>query len=509
MNPNMSQDMSTRNTRPSTGQDAPAKMPGRRHITLLDRGLGRCAATITLWIAWLAASQPWTDALAGEPATTRLKVSANQRYLVRADGRPFFYLGDTAWELFHRLNREEADRYLQNRAAKGFTVIQAVVLAELDGLKTPNANGDVPFVDLDISRPNEAYFKHVDYIVDKAASLGLYIGMLPSWGDKVGAYGDYFINEDNARPYGRFLGRRYKDKPIIWILGGDRPPDVTAEIWTQMAAGLKEGDGGRHLMTFHPFGGGHSSVAFHYSDWLDFNMVQSGHNPTSANYSRIQMDYNLRPPKPCMDGEPAYEYPPDAMPSNRPVGALEVRRRAYWALFSGAHGHTYGTHPIWQMYAPPRTPLWDVKTPWYDAMDLPGCKQLAYVKALLFSRPFLARIPDQLAIYSGLRGGLEYVSVTRDGRADRNDATYLMAYFPQHASITFKTDRLAGKTVRGWWFNPRDGAAQPLGEFKKQARMEFSPPTKSTTEDWVLVLDDATKNYPPPGVAIRQPGDRR
>lgn len=444
-----------------------------------------------------------------KPASTKLRVSANGRYLIQQDDRPFFYLGDTAWELFHRLNREEADRYLQNRATNGFTVIQAVVLAELDGLKTPNAYGDLPFRTDDPSQPNEAYFKHVDYIVAKAASLGLYIGMLPTWGDKVGQYGKYFFNESNARAYGRFLGRRYKDQPIIWILGGDRPPDVTAEIWTEIALGLKEGDGGRHLMTFHPFGGGHSSVAFHYSDWLDFNMIQSGHNPTSQNYSRIQLDYSLRPPKPCMDGEPAYEYPPDAIPANRPVGALEVRRRAYWALFSGAHGHTYGTHPIWQMYAPPRTPLWDVKTPWYDAMDLPGVKQLSHVKALLFSRPLLSRIPDQSLIYSGLRGGLEYVTTTRDGTPGRNDASFLMAYFPQHETITFKTERLTGKTIRGWWFNPRDGSVQSLGEFPKQKRMEFSPPTKSTTDDWVLVLDDAARAYPAPGTATAQPPDRQ
>src|SRR5688572_27125281 len=133
---------------------------------------------------------------------TRLKISANKRFLVHADGRPFFYLGDTAWELFHRLNRDEADRYLDNRARKGFTVIQAVVLAELDGLKTPNAYGDLPLRDMDLGKPNEAYFKHVDYIVDRAAALGLYIGLLPTWGDKVGNYGNYFINEGNARDYG-------------------------------------------------------------------------------------------------------------------------------------------------------------------------------------------------------------------------------------------------------------------------------------------------------------------
>lgn len=441
-------------------------------------------------------------------ARARLKISATGRFLVHADGRPFFYLGDTAWELFHRLTREEADRYLENRARKGFTVIQAVVLAELDGLKTPNAYGDLPLEDMDLGTPNEAYFHHVDYIVDRAAALGLFIGMLPTWGDKVGSYGHYFINEQNARGYGRFLGRRYRDKPIIWILGGDRPADVTAEIWTELAAGLKAGDGGRHLMTYHPFGGGHSSTTFHYSDWLDFNMIQSGHNPTSHNYTRIQIDYNLRPPKPCMDGEPAYEYPADDMPPHRAVGALQVRRRAYWALFAGAHGHTYGTHPIWQMYAPPKEPLWDVHTPWHQAMDLPGAIQLAHVKALLLSRPFLTRIPDQSAIYSGLQGGLAYVTVTRDGTPGHNDATYLMAYFPQHSAITLKTERLAGHTIRAWWFNPRDGSVQKTGGRKKEVRMEFTPPTKSETEDWVLVLDDAERNYPPPGGVFTQPRGR-
>lgn len=110
-----------------------------------------------------------------------LQVAPNRRFLQYADGTPFFYLGDTAWELFHRLTLAEADRYLTNRAAKGFTVIQAVALAELDGLNTPNANDDRPLHDLDPTRPNEAYFRHVDAIVARANELGLVMGLLPTW----------------------------------------------------------------------------------------------------------------------------------------------------------------------------------------------------------------------------------------------------------------------------------------------------------------------------------------
>ncbi len=130
-----------------------------------------------------------------------LRVSDNRRFLVHEDGSPFFYLGDTAWELFHCLNREEVESYLRDRAAKCFTVIQAVVLFEHDGLGSPNAYGHTPLLNNDPVRPQEEFFRHVDWVVDKATELGLYIGMLPSWGDKVNkrwGIGPEIFNPENA-----------------------------------------------------------------------------------------------------------------------------------------------------------------------------------------------------------------------------------------------------------------------------------------------------------------------
>lgn len=197
-----------------------------------------------------------------------LKVSSDGRHLVHADGTPFFYLGDTAWELFHRLNREEADLYLRDRAKKGFTVIQAVVLAELDGLNTPNAYGHTPLEDNDPTRFDEAYFEHVDFVVARAAELGLHIGMLPTWGDKWNkkwGVGPVIFNPENAEAYGGLLGRRYRQSPVIWILGGDRSPENAEHLAVirAMARGLARGDGGSHLMTFHPQGGANSAQWFH------------------------------------------------------------------------------------------------------------------------------------------------------------------------------------------------------------------------------------------------------
>ena len=152
-----------------------------------------------------------------------LKVSANHRFLVDESGAPFFWLGDTAWELFHRLTREESEDYLENRRQKGFNVIQAVALAEFDGLRVPNAYGEVPFFDLDPARPNEAYFTHLDWVIARAAQKGLYIGLLPTWGDKVNRMwgaGPQVFDQASARAYGAWIGRRYRQAAnIIWILG--------------------------------------------------------------------------------------------------------------------------------------------------------------------------------------------------------------------------------------------------------------------------------------------------
>ena len=442
-------------------------------------------------------------------AAPRLKVSDNKRFLVKEDGTPFFYLGDTAWELFHRLNREEAELYLRNRAGKQFTVIQAVVLAELDGLNDPNPYGHTPLRDNDPTKPNEDYFKHVDFIVNKAAELGLYIGMLPTWGDKWNkkwGAGPEIFNTDNARAFGKFLGQRYRDKPIIWIVGGDRPVenDQHKEIIRAMAKGLREGDGGAHLMTFHPTGGQGSSQWFHTDGWLDFNMRQNGHAiDFDGRYDATRADYNrTNPVKPVIDGEPVYEDHPVAFKAKE-LGhtiSADVRRPLYWNLFTGALGHTYGHHSVWQMYDKGRRPINGPLMPWHEAIDQPGAAQMRHGRRLVESRPFLTRVPDDSVIVpsevvtSVPGAGTRRFVATRD-----SDGTYAMVYAPVGRAFSVKMDIIRGGKVKAWWFDPRTGKAESAGEFDNKGQRKFMPPDPGEALDWVLVLDDAAKNYPPPG----------
>lgn len=433
----------------------------------------------------------------------RISVHENQRMLIQEDGEPFFWLADTAWELFHRLNREEAEHYLATRSRQGFNVIQAVALAELNGLRTPNPYGDVPLIDLDPERPNDAYFGHVDFIVRLAAQYGLYIGLLPTWGDKVvDLWGDgpVVFNPANARTYGQYLGHRYReDSNVLWILGGDRPGDGLVELWSAMAQGIEEGLGRHPFITLHPAGGRGSSEWFHAMSWLDMNMWQSGHGVIDApTWEMITRDYARIPRKPVLDGEPNYEdHPIDPWtrkwePRMGRFTDHDVRKQTYRSVFAGACGVTYGHHAVWQCYRPPRDAVNFPAFTWEEAIFRPAAGQMVHLKNLMLSRPYESRIPDQGMIFSNPGEGGGHIRATRDV-----EGSYGMVYLPLGGqSLELDLSRFAGP-VKAWWYDPRNGNAYETGHYANQGTQRFIAPLGGP--DWVLVLDEAARRYAPPG----------
>ena len=423
----------------------------------------------------------------------RLKVSENKRFLVYEDNTPFFYLGDTAWEIFHRCDQEEAELYLKDRATKQFTVIQAVALAELDGIRAPNSYGEKPLLDEnDPTKINEAYFQHVDWMVQKANELGMFVGFLPTWGDKWNkkwGAGPEIFNPENARIYGEILGKRYKNSDLIWILGGDRPieNETHTEIMTAMAEGLRKGDNGDHLITYHPMGVGASSEHFHNKTWLDFNMIQSGHSrQNSENYHLIENDYSLKPTKPCMDSEPPYEnHCIDWKPEIGWFDDYAVRRHLYWSLFAGSHGHTYGCHDIWQMWLPERQNVGHCRTPWKESLHFPGSGQVRFARQLLESLPYLTRIPDQSIIISETYADSVYdhIRATRD-----SEGSYALVYSASGKPFTLNLEKLKGETLNASWFDPENGETHSTETISNSSSKEFISPIFGEGNDWVLIL---------------------
>lgn len=445
-------------------------------------------------------------AASAAPAAERLQVTADGRWLERADGTPFFYLGDTAWMLLQQLNLEETGRYLTDRAEKGFTVIQAVVLWPGDeGPDLPDAGGDMPLVDRATLEPNEAYFRHVDDVVSLANEKGLVVGMLPTWGSywkQVGRTQPPAMDASNARSYGRFLGRRYRDADLIWILGGDQniESDAEREVVDELAAGLSEGDGGAHLMSFHPRGPGLSSLRLHDAPWLDFNMIQSSHGAFDHdNGLFVEHDYALEPPKPTLDGEPRYERIPVGFyfhEHDRHVrfDDYDVRQAAYWALLAGACGHTYGHNSVFPMFRPGDPPRIHADAPWWEALDHPGAFQMGFVRRLFESRPFTRLRPDTKMVVDAPseRGAKVRAARARDG-------SFAFIYSPRGERFTVDKTAISDRRVREIWYDPRYGMASHFHTTDNMGFQTYTPPTSGRGHDWILILESESAGFPLPG----------
>lgn len=421
-----------------------------------------------------------------------LGVSNNGRYLIQHGGTPFFYLGDTAWAIFQRLNREEIDVYLKDRASKGFTAIQAVAISEFDGLVVPNTEGEVPLHKSNPNTPNDSYFRHIDFAVERAASLGMYVAMLPTWGDKVGprlwGTGPEMFTPSNAHAYGRYLGKRYRDHPIIWVLGGDRNPTEARhfDIWRAMVDGLDSGNGGSHLMTFHPQGGSSSADFLHNEPWLDFNILQSGHGRwNTPNYEMIARDYERTPIKPCMDAEPCYEdHPVNWKPENGHFGAYDTRKAAYWALFAGACGHTYGANGVFQAWKPGTSDSFGVRRTWREALDLPGSSQMRFIRQLIEKGRFEERIPDQSLLVSDALTESDHIQACR-----AEDGSYALVYSASGQPFDLALRKLRGRRLVSKWYDPRTGTWTSEEIIEAAPMATFSPPSSGAHNDWVLLIE--------------------
>ncbi|HLT79951.1 MAG TPA: glycoside hydrolase family 140 protein [Cyclobacteriaceae bacterium] len=466
-------------------------------------------------------------------AFAQIRVSDNGRYLQTQDGKPFFWLGDTDWELFHRLTREEIETLINTRHEQGFNVLQAVALAEENGIREPNRYGDWPLNNEDpaqllVTPGNDPeseyeydYWDHVDFAIQKAAEKNIYIGLLPTWGDKVAhlwGEGPIIFNEANAEAYGKALATRYKDQwNVIWILGGDRPAVYKSTrdgvekdyddrpIWRAMARGIESVLGADAFITYHPQGGSgnRSSLALHTDAWLDMNALQSSHGSRETDpWNWITEDLAKSPQKPTLDMEPCYEDHPvnpwDGKWTREGRGyfnAYDVRARIYRGVFAGGCGVTYGHHHIWQfmnekLYKPVN--VGDTIIPWQKASKAEAAGQMQHLKNLMLSRPYFSRVGGQSLVKSRFaQNNDEYIAATRD-----ENGGYAMIYLPQNKPVRVNLGAITGDTKNVWWYSPRDGKATSGGRVKGKGTKTFTPPKDG--KDWVLVIDDATKGYRSP-----------
>lgn len=407
-----------------------------------------------------------------------LRVGPDHRHLVDQNSTPFLIQGDAPWSLISGVTREEAELYLESRRRKGFNSI-IVSLIEHKYRGPVNRYGEGPFTTPgDFSTPNEKYFQHADWIIRKAAEKGIqvllapiylgYIGTDEGWIEEVLANGP-----EKCRRWGRYVGQRYRDfDNLIWMIGGDRNPDKAREDVNAVVAGIREFDK-RHLFTAHCHPENSAIDQYRNDGWLELNNTYT----YGIVHRMLLADYRRVPAMPFVLMESTYE-------GEHNASAVQIRRQAYWAVLCGATGQVMGNRPVW---------LFDPG--WQAALDSPGAQDMARLNALFNSRPWYELIPDEKhqVVVDGLGEfrGLDYLAAARTG-----DGSTVIAYLPSARTFTVEMNKIAGKTAKAWWFDPRTGKSNLAGEFPASGQRQFTPPGEG---DWVLILDDASRNLPGPG----------
>jgi hypothetical protein len=411
------------------------------------------------------------SALAEQPIYP-VKASDNGRYFVDQKGNPVFWLGITQWQIFREYTLDEARLILENAKSKGFAFVQAMLMGVGDGTQ-PNVYGQKPWIDNNPLTPNEAYFKNVDSVIQIARENNI-VFSVTLYHQRYRKY----ITLKNAREWAKWLARRYKDVPnIVWSMTPEARQEFVP-ILRELAAGLHEGDGGLHIITFKPDPAPYSSSFIHEENWLAFDSMQTW-NRVDLIYPMVSKDYNLKPVKPVLMAEGAYEAGTEY---GFEVTPLWIRRQAYYSYLTGGH-HTYGHNDSWR-----------VLPTWKKALDAPGAFQMGVLKKIFLDRKeWWYLVPDQ-SIFAG--GGNTEGKVLNLA-ARHKDGKWVMVYLGGKTAFSINMNKItAGNKVNAFWVDPKTGDSLSIGSFPNTQVQSFSTP--DGWEDAILILEATNGLSPPP-----------
>lgn len=396
-------------------------------------------------------------AMTARAANAIYQISENGHHLVNSTtGEPFFWQGDTEWELLYLLSAEDAKALLHARRLQGFTVVQAMC----DGIfpkwiahdKLPPLQELMPWANDNPRTPNEAFFTRMDAIIAAAQEehLLLLIGVYSAEDVKAKR-----VTLANIGAWTRWLAHRYKDVPnIVWTMYSALDPE-SIPLVREAVTGLKEGDAGSHLVTLHPEGAPGSSSAVKAELSLNtFQSLSTGY----LNYQLAQADYARTPAKPVVNGEARYE-------GEDGTTAFDVRRSAWWSYLGGA-AFSYGHINNWSPDS------------WREWVNAPGAEQFQVVGAFLRSLAWWKLIPDQSILVDG-----------GEGAAARSaDGDWIVAYLPTNSPVTLRLNAITSyKTALVSWINPYNGAKTQISRYPISARVSLTPP--GDWQDAVLVAE--------------------
>lgn len=410
-------------------------------------------------------------AVSGRTATFPLAPSEDGHLLIDQDGEPFQIAGDAAWSMLVQLDLEQTDAYLTARKRQGFNTLLVNLIEHHFSDDPPrNAFGDEPLLgDSDFSRPNPAYFDAAHAALERAASMGFLVLLVPAYLGYEGGDEGWYESMVSTGPealgeYGRFVGERFGDLDnIIWVHGGDfMPPDDDLDLVEAVRDGIIEG-GARQLHTAH--WSPETSATDVGVDWLDLNTTYT-YGPV---YVKSSADAEI-PDLPHLVIESQYE---DDIWDNTDQ---RLRSQAYEAMLTGAVGSVFGNGPIWQF-----------ESGWEDALRSEGARQFSTAAAFFKTLPWHLYTPKRggVVINPGEFGDSSYVVASATPGLDD-----IVAYVPEDRAVGVDLVRSSG-TITIEWFDPTIGVySRGRGSIVDGNTLVVEHPgeNSSSDNDWILTV---------------------
>ena len=324
-----------------------------------------------------------------------VSVGASGTHFEHADGLPFFWLGDTAWNGPLKSRAEDWEIYLADRQRKRFSVIQFVATQWLAA--AGDEQGRRAYNGRDPLAIDPVFFRRLDRRIDAINAHGMLAAPVLAWAAPWNA-GALDLNpgtslsDDQVIALSRYIVARYGAHHAAWILAADADyRGDAATRWRRIGRAVF-GESGR-LATMHP--GGRIWVASEFAGepWFRFNGYQSGHwrEPSIEWITKGEpsLCWNAVRPMAHVDLEICYEAHED-FGERRPFSAADVRRAAWSTLLAAPPaGFTYGAHGIWSWEAERNEPMNHPNTGpapvWRDALDLPGADSMMHLRDIVES----------------------------------------------------------------------------------------------------------------------------
>ena len=389
-----------------------------------------------------------------------LQVSKDHRHLEYANGKPFFWLADTAWNGPLKATEGDWDIYLTDRARKGFTAIQCVATQWLGA--SADAEGRTAYTNPDRIRIEPVFFHRLDRRIARINDFGLVAAPVLAWAATWCEAGLHLnpgtsLADDQLILFIRYLISRYGAHQVVWILAGDGSYDgAEAERWRRIGRATLAGS--NRLATIHPAARLWVDQEFDSEAWYSFNGYQSGqwNNADSARWMNGERPGAVR--RPTIDLEPCYE---DHRPLNAEGGridARDVRRACYWSLLAApVAGVSYGAHGVWSWEALSAVPLHHPKSgaarPWSENIHLPGSTSMSHLRNILESIDWwrLNPCPEMLTAQPGIDDPLRFVAA-----ASAPERDLALIYAPEGGPIEIRADLLA-ESLEVFCFDPASG----------------------------------------------------